>query len=387
MQLLSPIEAAVIARGVYRLRDESAASLRERGQSLGCEELFSLDDCAPFDGHSGGLSRRSLGRLGYIAAGVGTHAGDVLIALRGTAMKLDWLSNLNVGMELGPGGFPVHAGFHEVWKSFAHALTRFLAHRNPTRIHCVGHSLGGALAALTADHLSAHGVADVVLYTFGTPRCGDGLFARALSRRLGTERILRVWHPADPVPMIPLFPFCHMAFGDRGLALPAGGLVNVGAHRIEESYMPLLHGQTWRSLAAGADGGANEAALVQSWLARTAARPSGLLMGSATLLVMIGRALRWLLECARDLIAGAIGLTLAIGATVFDQLAWLLARGASLSRDLGDHLSTLIRAIFGFLGRSQPPASDMGAAFVRWVLGLLYASLHGVAERALVRPG
>ncbi len=387
MQVLSPIQAAVIAHGVYRLRDDSPIHLREHGQSLGCEELFSVDDSVPFDGHSGGFSRRSLGRLGYIAAGVGTHAGDVLIALRGTAMKLDWLSNLDVGMALGPGGFPVHAGFHEVWKSFAPALNRFLAHRNPSRIHCVGHSLGGALAALTVDHLSANDTADVVLYTFGAPRCGDGLFSRSLSRRLGTEHILRVWHPADPVPMIPLYPFRHVPFGGQGLALPASGLVCVGAHRLEASYIPLLHGQTWNSLAAASHRKADETAQVRSWLARAAASPGGFLMGSATLLSMIGRALRWLLERAGDILIGAIGLTLAIGATALDQLAWLLARGASLSRDLSEHLRALIGAIFIFLGRPQRALAEMGTAFVRWVLGLLYGSLRGTAERALMTLG
>jgi hypothetical protein len=298
-------------------------------------------------------------------------------------MRLDWLSNLNVGIALGPGGLPVHAGFHEVWKSIGPELARSALQGTPSRIHCVGHSLGGALATLSADHLSALGAAEVVLYTFGAPRVGDGLFSRSLSQRLGSERILRVWHPADPVTMVPLFPFRHLPFRQRGLQLPVTGLVSVGAHSMEDSYLPLLRGQSWRALAAAGTARADEAQQLQSWLARAGAGPGGYLMGSASLLALIGRALRWLLEGVRDLLTGSIGLTLAVGATLLDQLAWLLSRGASLSRELGRHLRTVIEAIFGFLGRPAPPRPDAGAAFVRWVLGLLCSTLHDKAGRAL----
>ena len=44
MGLLTPSEAAAIARGVYRLREDSVSAVHERGQTLGCEGLFALGD-------------------------------------------------------------------------------------------------------------------------------------------------------------------------------------------------------------------------------------------------------------------------------------------------------------------------------------------------------
>jgi len=49
MQVRSQIRAAVIAHGGYRLHDDSPIHLREFGRSLGCEELFSVDDRMPFE--------------------------------------------------------------------------------------------------------------------------------------------------------------------------------------------------------------------------------------------------------------------------------------------------------------------------------------------------
>jgi len=383
MKVLSPKEAALLARGVYRLREDSISTIHDRGQQLGCEGMFTADDDAKFQGKTGALAWKRLTGCGYIATGEGLHAGEVLVATRGTAMAVDWLSNLNIGLQFGPGGYLVHAGFNEVWKSFKNELDAFLKNRNPSRIHCVGHSLGGALAALNADYFSSNGVAEVCLYTFGAPRSGDGLYARSLTHRLGARQIFRVSHPADPVPMIPLFPFWHLPHDRKGIQLSGseGALISVGAHSMEGSYIPAMSDQTWTSLTAGSGG--DDEIQVKSWLESAAQGKGSFLVGSASLLTMIGRALKWLLAAARDVLLGAIGCSLAVGATVLDQLAWLLSRGASLSKELGKHITTLLSAIFAFLGRKLAQAVDLGVAFVRWVLDLLYSALSGWARRAL----
>jgi len=383
MNELSPSAAAAIARGAYRLRDDSVSTVRERGQDLGCEEHFNVDDEGRFEGRSGGLAWKSITGFGYVASGKGAWQGDLLVATRGTAMKLDWLSNFNIGLQMGPGGMPVHAGFNEVWKSFAPELRNFLRNRNPTRIHCVGHSLGGALAALNADLLSAGHVADVVLYTFGAPRTGDGLFARSLTQRIGAAQIHRVSHPADPVPMIPLFPFWHLPFGCDGLGIAktSNALVSVGAHSMASSYIPGVADHGWATLGQG--GAADDERRTKSWLEQAAEGHGGFVMGSAALLTMIGKALRWLLEQAGRLVMGTLGTAITATATVLDQLAWLLARAAQLSKEVGGHVKTLIGAIFGFLGRKAAQAGDVTVAFLRWLLELLFGSLRAVALRAL----
>jgi len=156
MSTLTPEQAAAIASGVYALRDQTVTQAAERHDVLGCEGMFDVVDDSRFNGVSGGLYVcKVLGGFGYIAEGIGRHVREILVATRGTAIAVDWLTNANIGIQPGPGGERVHAGFHETWKSFSAEVARFLRGRNPTVIHCVGHSLGGALATLNADYFSS----------------------------------------------------------------------------------------------------------------------------------------------------------------------------------------------------------------------------------------
>ena len=385
MPVLTPSQAAAIARGVYRLREDSVATVvQERGQLLGCEGLFAVNDSGRFEAKSGGLLWKKMSGFGFVAVGEGAFSGELLIATRGTQTQLDWLSNFNIALQLGPGGLPVHAGFNTIWKDFAPELRSMLKGRNPARIHCVGHSLGGALATLNADLLSEGKVADVVLYTFGCPRTGDGIFARSLSQRLTPQKIFRVAHPADPVPMIPLFPFWHLPFGAEALSIAntANSLVSIDAHLMPPSYIPGVQDKSWGDLGHAGDR-ADNSRQVKGWLERAADGQGGFTMGSAKLLSMIGRALAWLLAKAGKLVMGGVGMALAASATVLDQLAWLLGQAAQLSKEIGLQVKALIGAIFGFLGRKATQTTDVTVAFLRWVLELLMGSLRTMAQRAL----
>lgn len=380
MAVLNPSQAAAIASGVYQLRESSVAELREIQAPLGCEGLFAVADDGRFMGRSGGAMFKKISGFGYVAAGEGAHAGEMLIVTRGTAQTVDWLSNLNIGMQIGPSSHLVHAGFHEVWKSFKQDIFDFLRNRNPSRIHCVGHSLGGALAMLNADALSAQGL-PVSVYTFGAPRTGDVFFSRSMTQRLGAGNIHRVSATSDPVPMIPLFPFCHMPFDGAGNVIKSAGLVSVAAHNMKRSYIPGVRDHTWQTLADASR--PDEEQNVKSWLEQAAEGRGSILMGSASALTMIGKALRWLLSRVRDLLVGAVGVTLTASATVLDQLAWLLAKGAALSKEVAGHVKSLIKAVFRFLGRATQAVTDLTVGFLRWVLDLLFSSVRAVAERAV----
>lgn len=384
MPTLTPPQAAAMASGVYQLRTSTLGELREEQGLLGCEDMFSVGDNARFQGKSGAGPFKKLSGFGYLAAGEGSFAGEVLIVTRGTAQTQDWISNLNVAMQIGPGGLPVHAGFHEIWKSYRDEMMGFLRGRNPSRIHCVGHSLGGALAMLNADALTHGRVAPVSVYTFGAPRTGDVFFSRSVTKRLGGTEIHRVSAACDPVPMIPVFPFCHMPFDGPGCVIGSSGLVSVAAHNMKRSYIPGVRDQTWTSLQPAA--AASDVAAVKSWLEQAADGKGSLLMGSAAVLTMIGKALRWLLERARDLVVGTLGVAVALTATALDQMAWLLTQGAAASVAITRQVQGLIGAVMRFLGRSVPRTADITIAFVRWVLGLLYSTLRASAERALASP-
>jgi len=380
MSTLTPKQAAAIARGVYFLLDRSVSEVKDRGLSLGCEGMFHVGDDARFIGRTGGLiACKKLSGFGYIAAGEGMYQNELLIATRGTKSGFDWLTNFNVGVQMGPGGQLVHAGFNETWKSFSADLANFLRGRNPSVIHCVGHSLGGALATLNADYFSSIRAAEVKLYTFGSPRTGDNFFARSLSRRVTEKNMYRVHHRSDPVPKIPLFPFHHVPAEAAGYQLAAGpsGLININAHFMVDSYIPGVGELGWQSL--GNQDAADEVE-VQAWLGQVGAGGGGILLGSAAVLQMIGKALAWILGKVAFV---AVGGALTAGMSVLDHLAWMLAKGAQASVELSMYISAIIGAIFRFLGRTAVAGASLTTAFIRWVLELLYNSLAAVARRAL----
>jgi triacylglycerol lipase len=389
-QVLSPPQAAAIASEVYKLHPADLSELRATQQSLGCEGLFEVRDDRQIKAASGMLRWKQISRFGYLAGGVrGTpFADDILIATRGTLGAKtgpDWLSNYNIGVELGPSGLPVHAGFHRIWKTFSIELAAFVRGRNVRRVHCVGHSLGGALATLSADHLSRMGIG-VALYTFGAPRVGDVVCSRVVTQRIGADNIHRVYHSSDPVPMIPLFPFWHMPFGQAGMAVAndLSGLVNADAHAMEASYRSAVASfASWDDLRAAAAARADQAGQTRTWLEQVAQGRGGFVMGSAKLLSMIGRALEWLLKKSGQLMANGFGAALVGTATVLDRIAWTLLQGAQLSREIARHVQTLIAAIWGWLGRATVRTAEITTAFLRWVLELMFQSLRSTAHRAI----
>jgi hypothetical protein len=385
MSTLNPQQAAAIATGVYRLMNRSISELQARGGQLGCEDMFAVDDSSRFTGKSGGLLVwKDITGFGYIAAGQGSYQGEVLLATRGTQSKPDWLSNLNIGLQLGPGGYPVHAGFNEVWKSFAPEIMAFLRNRNPTIIHCVGHSLGGALASLGADCLSSAQAGAVKLYTFGAPRTGVGLFAESLSSRVGIDNMFRVYHTSDPVPMIPVFPFQHAPVGKKGMSVKNGnrGLISIDAH-LMPSYTSAVASLSWSGLEAASREAEMSPGRIEAWLNSAAASGSPVMVGGAFVLKMIGKVINWILSKTGALVVGAVGLKLTATATLLDHLAWMLHRAAQFSREVAGHVENLIVVIFKFLGRPLIKGMSLTLVFISFILDLLFQRLRNTALGAV----
>jgi predicted lipase len=93
----------------------------------------------------------------------------------------------------------------------------------PFPIEITGHSLGGALATIAAmdlesgnhvpdrNHIMPRKVDVKSVYTFGSPRVGDGVFAEIYAERLGFKTY-RLTHGRDVVPSVPstLLGFRHV---------------------------------------------------------------------------------------------------------------------------------------------------------------------------------
>jgi hypothetical protein len=168
-------------------------------------------------------------RAGLTAAGVGLKFfvrggtqcfvldgdGFVLVVFRGTQVGDFWASAVDVATDAqfilvndGAGG-RAHKGFLQalakVWSELGAHLRRLSETGDATRaIWFAGHSLGGALATLSAERAARELDARVGgLYTFGSPRVGDKTFKARLAERGLEEKAFRVVHDADIIARVP----------------------------------------------------------------------------------------------------------------------------------------------------------------------------------------
>jgi pimeloyl-ACP methyl ester carboxylesterase len=124
--------------------------------------------------------------------------GHYAIIFPGTASVRDARTDVRVWKTAWSSG-SVHRGFAAAWHSVADTVASIV----PAGAHVIiaGHSLGGALATLCAETLWATHTIDQV-YTFGSPRVGNGPFARAYAEKCG-HVTWRVVNQGDPVPHVP----------------------------------------------------------------------------------------------------------------------------------------------------------------------------------------
>ncbi|EKV08537.1 Extracellular triacylglycerol lipase, putative [Penicillium digitatum] len=113
----------------------------------------------------------------------------------------------------------VHAGFMRSWlhtrTEILPAVTTLRQNYPDYAVTLVGHSLGGAVAALAGLEMRLTGW-DATVTTFGEPMIGNGAFAAFLDEQFGLvdgmsipsleggQRFRRVTHFGDPVPRLPL---------------------------------------------------------------------------------------------------------------------------------------------------------------------------------------
>ncbi|KIQ01209.1 hypothetical protein RU08_08590 [Pseudomonas fulva] len=377
MNPLSPKQSAQIATHVYTVKDavmSSKGGVEDEAARLGLSNSFDFSNLQMASGTSGAVFRTRTG-FAYAVHGVGGRQGEMLLAFRGTDTFADAMTDANAGLQRGPSTWPVHAGFNETFKSLRNDLDSFMRGRNPSTVHCVGHSLGGALATLAADHLSELGVAGIKLYTFGSPRTGVGGFARHLSGKLGATNIHRVYHSADPVSMVPIFPFSHVPVSGNVCMIPwKGAQISPNAHRMTQ-YLPAIGDATWTGLYRNPEPPLDRE--IDIWLESASYGPT---MHSAATLWMISKAMQYLLKKAANIV---IGSAITVSMTVLDQIASVLVQGAQLCKDISDSIRALIVKIFKFLGRAVPATIEVTTFFLRWVLDLLARAVVDMARQAM----
>ena len=378
MPTLATKLSAQLADGVYGIREQSnvargfaSAQVSEVG------EAFDFGSARVLTGISG---RGASSGFGLVMRGKGSYSGDIAIVTRGTQTTDDWLSNFVTSAERGPNGSLVHAGFHRIYKSFAQQIQTAIQGNNATKVHCVGHSLGGALANIVAAQMQRDRIGDVEIYTYGAARAGLFSFANQLTTELGAHKIHRVQNMADPVPCVPLWPFRHAPTTTVGLRVASGhGLFSIDAHDMK-LYTRLVEGQTWNQLASAAPGVENMRS-VDYWIGK--AKQQVNFWGSSVVFWALGMALKGMLRVAYR----SLGLGVLIGATVIDQVAWLLSRAAELSRELGEQIAEWLSVAMRWVGKAATTTAQVTYEMLRYALELMFRPLAMLARAAADRFG
>jgi hypothetical protein len=125
---------------------------------------------------------------------------SAVLVFRGTLGLTDMVTDILFKPEDWEGDGKVHSGFRNalqvVWKPISEALAEV-----QFPVFFTGHSLGAALATLAASrcfHDNAP-VRPAALYTFGSPRVGDAVFADSL-------KVLSHWRIVDETDIVPEVP-------------------------------------------------------------------------------------------------------------------------------------------------------------------------------------
>ncbi|HEX4879165.1 MAG TPA: lipase [Limnobacter sp.] len=343
-----------------------------------------------------GLGFRASSSFGFMAKLNGGRSTEIVIATRGTASAADVGTDLNTVPMRGPTGHLVHMGFGNTFKSYVTQLNAFIKQQNlgfkPTAVHCMGHSLGGALANLNAAACAELGL-NPYLYTVAAPRVGMLPYAEYLSKKVNQSHVHRVANEADIVTMVPCFPFAHAPY-DHGTHLLDGGMLSVNPlqHMLNTGYIG-MRDRSWAQLQSASRG--KQQQLENSmymamdkdadYLQKLVHMPG--VMFSSRMLKMINLAISNLLDRlgAQSLLSVRLYGTGAF--TVLDQLAEIIARHAQASQRGAKEVMGILNLVMRYLGRAAMAVKDASMLTIRWVFGLLHQSVNTMAKMALAMVG
>jgi hypothetical protein len=345
------------------------------------------------------LSSSRLGSIHTAKTGINTSSGfgytltyrsqgltHVIIALRGTRPELargpDILTDLRAGMDgFGPGGF-VHIGFKRTFESLLPSLERDSALvRKADVVHCVGHSLGGAIATLVAAHYASAGK-PTRLYTFGSPRVGALGGNTSIERLVGKQNIFRVAHDLDPITLIGPYPYIHVNGGAKDqnnmtLPSPIGNLIGTANHDMNR-YILSVGEFGWDTVRRTASRVDHNNSVLARWLLHNDSDAGWVRYASAQTLTMLFKLFSIVLK--------TISTVLVLGLTAVDLLAEILVRGLHLAKGLGEQILVLLRHAAKWAGITVSSASQFTADIIRRILDKMLTTLRQLAVISLASP-
>ncbi len=380
---LQPHQVAKIAEEVY---DVNSGNLRAFKAFLS-NGLFSQKDNSTLKLNAtvgGKLLLSAQDGFGVCAMGGKGYEKDVFLIFRGTTTannKADFVTDGNIGLTRSSSGHMVHVGFNDTFTSMLPQIRSFLAKNKVTgTVHCIGHSLGGAVASLAADWLKKKAGKSVKLYTFGAPRVGTYFFAKSTTDTLKVENIHRVYHQTDPVPMVALFPFMQAPYNSSGHFISSSELVFSGAAHKMGKYIDSVRSKNWTALNSVPDEPYDVEWAIEQWLNSkrytNADSPTFLRWAESALIYVLKK-------IGINVVAALQGAVMGIS-TLADKLAYILSKGIDLADNISYWVIRFMRRIMQALGmKVAEKKEELTRSLIRTALLRLTRKNYDNAQRAI----
>lgn len=323
--------------------------------------------------------------FGICAQGGKGYENEVFLIFRGTTTankNADILTDARIGITNTSAGLPVHIGFHHCFKSMLPEIKLFFGNYKGkiNIVHCVGHSLGGAVASLAADWVSRTLKHPTKLYTFGAPRVGTDWFIKSTTTSIKEQNIHRVYHRTDPVPMVPLYPFMHAPYKGNGHYIYSAYPLTSGVAHFMDNYANSVKNKTWGQLCAAPDQPYSIERAIEAWLQSKSPVSSS----SATFWRWVDSALIYVIKkVTMTAILGLQGVF--IGAfTLADKIAYILAKGIDLAESISIWVELLMIKLMQALGMSiAKDKKELTQTLIRHVLVKLTEKANQEARNTL----
>jgi len=382
MNNLNPSQAAALADDVYSLTklDSLKRAMTYMKDEYG--DIFDIWSNDVLKGKTGGpgfIKCRTA--FGFCLIGKNQFAGQVVILFRGTQYLADWLTNLNVSVSSSSSGRSIHDGFNKSFKSMETQLMSFMGvmnKHNVHTIHCVGHSLGGALATICADWLKSTYGRLPFLYSYGSPRVGLHSFARHMTSSIGADRIFRAYHKTDIVPCIPIWPFYHTPVSGTDYYLPSPGMIPMAKYHGMDKYIDSVEDKTWEELSGLRAESKNDTSIAQ-WL-----KEKGAVGVTVSALGWLHQAIIFVLKKCMQGAEWLALRTFGNNFTFMDQLSYILTKGINVLEGAASWVLYLVKKIMHILGMiTSVKVEDLNLQFIRGVLRNLQERVNQFTRDAL----
>jgi|SRR5690625_3091065 len=382
MTVVGPAVAASLAKDVYLVQNP-----RDAVVFLARKE-FSKDNKIVMKASVGcRILRATRDAFAVCAVGGGSRSNEIFLVFRGTTRAnkdADIWTDVRCGFELSRGGKPVHIGFNHAFTSMLPELKAFF-NDHPTvtgTVHCIGHSLGGAVANLAADWVARNKPNPVKLYTFGAPRVGGNFFARSCTSLVGEANMMRLFHTTDPVPMIPIFPFTHAPTRGPNYHLPSTLPLISGESHGMESYIESVTNKGWEALKNNRQNTYTIEAGIEHWLKSK----SPVNASSATFWQWVDAALVYVLKKIGAHAINALQIGLMGFWTVADKVAYFLERGITATVSVSTWVYHLMRKLMQALGmKVVESVEELTRALMRTILMRILIRMREYVQTAVRR--